>query len=211
MEAKKLQETIPPESFQVVIAEFNALKDEIKARTTGQLYCVTASIASVATVVGFVIKNPVVYAKFLPIVPWILTIFGIIWCDHDRSIARLGKYIKEEMEEKKIPRLTNNKQFALLNWETYCIKNKPRFNLGPARIEFLIPVLFFIFPSASSLIIYLLLMLTGIVSEPIWIHLLVISVCSIFVAILAGIWWDFSTLHRKNIKEIKKYMRTVEY
>ncbi len=88
-----------------ILAEYSLLREEISNRSKDQLVCVTGSVTAVSLLLVVIAASPGKYLGLLIVIPWILCIFGIIWCDHAHGLHLIAKYIREEIEQKKIPRL----------------------------------------------------------------------------------------------------------
>ena len=84
--------------IQWLITEYQEIRKEIERRSKEQFICITGSIVSLGSILVFISKNSSVYYPLLIIIPWILTIFGLIWTDHSHHIFLLGSYIRERIE-----------------------------------------------------------------------------------------------------------------
>ena len=72
-----------------IIAEYSSLREEISNRSKDQLVCVTGSVTAVSVLLGVIAANPGRYSGLLIVMPWILSVFGIIWCDHEIGRAHV--------------------------------------------------------------------------------------------------------------------------
>jgi hypothetical protein len=105
---------------QAIIAEYNSLRGEIAARSRDQLVCVTASLVGIGALFGTVAGNPEKFSGLLVVAPWILCIFGSIWCNHAHAVYLIAVYLREEIEQQKMPRLPGGTKFPpAISWETY--------------------------------------------------------------------------------------------
>ena len=103
----------------LIIAEYNTLRDEISARSNKELISITISISAVSAIIGVISINYIAgyNLSILLIIPWILSFFGYIWLDHSKSISFIGDFIYKEIENKKISTLFTDEKFNYLSWE----------------------------------------------------------------------------------------------
>lgn len=145
------EESTKGNRLKAVLSEYAKLRDEIDRRSRDQLYCVTVSVIAVGTIAGIVIRNPEDNHILLLVIPWILTVFGILWLDLANGISKLGRYIKHDMEEKKIRQLLGPGDW--LGWQKFI------FNATKKRrmfIEFFLPLFYFILPLIFVFVLFCL-------------------------------------------------------
>ena len=81
---------------QAALAEFNALRAEIVARTTSQGTLITLVVTAIGLVAGFVIKDEG-DVRLLLILPFLVAAAGIHSSAQDRTIALIGAYIRDRL------------------------------------------------------------------------------------------------------------------
>lgn len=145
---------------QAVLAEYKALRDEITARSRDQLICVTASLVAVGTLLSTVASDPRKFSGLLVVAPWLLAVFGILWCDHAYAIHLIAVYIREEIEQKTLSNLLGNAGQYYVGWETY-IQQKRDTSWFLGYINYVMPLLYFALPSVVVIIAYFLLRTSG--------------------------------------------------
>lgn len=129
--------------LEPVIAEYNALRQEISRRSTDQLVCITASLATVAALAVSITRDTDLFSALLLAVPWIFGVLGIIWCDHDHGIRIIGQYIREKIE--------GDKCKGMINWETYV--SSQHFPRSPTfgKMGSVLPWIYFVVPSVVAM------------------------------------------------------------
>jgi hypothetical protein len=132
--------------FQAILAEYNSLRTEIANRSRDQLVCVTGSLVTTGAVLSTVASDPASYTGLLVIAPWLLAVFGLLWCDHAHGIHFIAKYIREELEAKALPSLIGDRTF--LRWEIY-IHNQREDNKFLSFINVVLPLLYFALPALA--------------------------------------------------------------
>lgn len=173
---------------QWIIAEFQEIRKEITRRSNEQFICITGSIVALGSTLVFISKNPSTYYPLLIIVPWILTIFGFIWNDHSQHIFFLGSYIREKIE-KQINELIIYKE--KMGWQHYI--HEIRLDLEkeakkPSFIVWSLPLIFFILPSITCILAYIVMRFGEIVKLPVPIEIL-LFVMGVFFIIMLSISW----------------------
>src|SRR3954454_7012341 len=76
----------------VVLAQFNACRAEILARSSTQAAVVNLNITAISILAGYYFiyhANPLV----LLVIPVVAPMLGIIWADHAINIGNLGRFI----------------------------------------------------------------------------------------------------------------------
>ena len=137
------------EKLKVVLMEYQKHRDEIERRSKEQFLSVAVAIGSISTIIGLASRNSDNYFLFL-LIPWILSIFGIVWLDNAIGILKLNIHIKNEIENRKMKIIFGDNKEQLLNWET-SLHIKGRLSL----IELFIPLIFFILPSIAVIWIFI--------------------------------------------------------
>lgn len=132
--------------LQVILAEYTSLRAEIANRSRDQLVCVTGSLVTTGAVLSTVASNPKEYVGLLVIAPWLLAVFGLLWCDHAHGIHYIAKYIREKLEKEALPPLIGTRSAP--RWEVYIHEERHdhRF-LG--FINTVLPMLYFALPATS--------------------------------------------------------------
>jgi hypothetical protein len=145
----------------LIIAEYNTLRDEISARSNKELISITISISAVSAIIGVISINYIAgyNLSILLIIPWILSFFGYIWLDHSKSISFIGDFIYKEIENKKISTLFTDEKFNYLSWESSLQKEikdvrKKTLFFWISRKSTFVPLFYFIIPSIFSLIVF---------------------------------------------------------
>lgn len=109
---------------EAIIAEYTSLREEIAGRTRDQLVCVTASLVAIGALLSTVATDPIKFSGLLVVAPWILTVFGILWCDHAHAVHMIAAYLRDEIEQKKLRQLPGAADLPeTIGWETY-LQNK---------------------------------------------------------------------------------------
>ncbi len=169
LELNEKKERLLDVKIRAVIAEYNALRQEIGRRSTDQLICVTGSVTAVGALLSVIASNPPQYTGLLIVIPWVLSIFGIIWCDHAHGLHLVAQYIREEIEQTKLPNLfSEKKKLAMLStigWESR-LHDKRKKNNMLSVINPVLPIIYFFIPSCISIFGYFLLRFKGIASMP---------------------------------------------
>lgn len=151
--------------LQVIIAYHKILAEEIQRRSRNQMFCVTASIVAIGTLITIFLSQFPNYSFIIAGVPWILAAFGVIWLDHHFIITMIGRYLRED-EEKNIPQLLGAlpQEIKWLGWEVYLRKNLNEYfksmNKSQKNImDFVVffPVFYFIIPALFSCIYFIYL------------------------------------------------------
>lgn len=155
--------------MKAIIAEYNALRQEIGRRSTDQLICVTGSVTAVGALLSVIASNPPQFTGLLIVIPWVLSIFGIIWCDHAHGLHLVAQYIREEIEQTKLPSLFSEKKevtmLSTIGWESK-LHDKRNENHMLGVINPVLPIIYFFVPSCISIFGYFLLRFKGIASLP---------------------------------------------
>lgn len=159
-----------------VIAEFNALRAEISQRSTAQLACLTASLASG----GLAFTTLADGATTTILLPSILSpCFGLLWVDHASQIFNIAKYIKKDLalQHRTIP----------LKWEAFA----NRFSVSPGRVHELgLPsLLIFAVPAILSLALGIGLILPADEGGH-WYDALLLTVGLALTGIFMWSWWS---------------------
>jgi hypothetical protein len=98
----------------VVLAQFNACRAEIQARSSSQAAVVNLNITAISILAGFYFvnhANPLV----LVIIPLVSPMLGIIWTDHAINIGNLGRFIQHQL----MPLLDTTLKFGLPDYESF--------------------------------------------------------------------------------------------
>ncbi len=136
--------------MNAVLAEFNAIRAEILFRATSQATLIQINITAVATIVGFVFANQA-NPLILVIIPILSPVLGMLWLDHDASIAWLGNFIKMEIKVK----YNTISAFDYPDYQTYmdCASDSNvvtlNFNIAIVITFFVLPVAVLVFALAT--------------------------------------------------------------
>jgi hypothetical protein len=98
----------------VVLAQFNACRTEILARSSSQASVVNLNITAISILAGYYFvyhANPLV----LLVIPLVSPMLGIIWADHAINIGNLGRFIQHSL----MPLLSGTLQHDLPDYETF--------------------------------------------------------------------------------------------
>lgn len=96
----------------VVLAQFNACRAEILARSASQAAVVNLNITAISILAGYYFiyhANPLV----LLVIPVVSAMLGIIWADHAINIGNLGRFIQHGL----MPRLSKALNYGLPDYE----------------------------------------------------------------------------------------------
>ena len=174
-----------------IIAEYSSLREEISNRSKDQLVCVTGSVTAVSVLLGVIAANPGQYSGLLIVMPWILCVFGIIWCDHAHGLHLIAKYIREEIEQKKIPDLISEEMNAgslsTIGWESK-LHNERKDSSVLGLINPLLPIIYYFLPSVISLVGYYFLRFERVTNLPIVIEYYFISLAVTLLIALIYFW-----------------------
>lgn len=175
--------------IQWLMTEYQEVRKEIERRSKEQFICITGSIISLGSTLAFISKDPSIYSPLLIIIPWILTIFGFIWTDHSHHIFLLGTYIRENIESQMNQITTSQNK---IGWQHY-IQNKRQelknVSKKPSFIVWLLPLLYFILPSISCIIVYIFMRFGNIAKLPIPIEISLLVIGVIFIICLIISWF----------------------
>lgn len=83
-------------SDTVRLGEFSALRAEIQQRTSFQHALVTLNLTAVATITGFVAAQKA-SQQLLLILPVVSPALGLLWLDHNRTIAVIAAYVRDDL------------------------------------------------------------------------------------------------------------------
>jgi hypothetical protein len=143
--------TAPESKVQAITAEFTALKTEIHGRSRDQFLSISAALAAAGVILGVVANNPESFSRLLLVLPWILGITAVLWCDHHGGIRVIAKYIEEKIEKEKLPMVfreyPKRSTIEAESWFEEVRKLNPRLGI----IGHLLPWAFFFLPSILSL------------------------------------------------------------
>lgn len=178
---------------QAIIAEYTSLRDEIAGRTRDQLVCVTASLIAIGALLSTVATDPVKFTGLLVVAPWILAVFGILWCDHAHAIHLIAVYLRDEIEQKKLWLLPGGSNPPeTIGWETY-VQNKRQTSTFLGYINILLPLLYFALPSVVIGITYFFLRFDGGTALP---KVLEYSFVGLGVLLLAALLFSWRRAYR---------------
>lgn len=172
----------------VLLAQFNACRAEIQARSTTQATIINLNITAVAAIAGYYFgyhANPAV----LLVIPILSPMLGIIWADHAINIANIGRFIQRRL----MPDLSATLKQQVPDYEVLIRAFEQRLGWRFLLLTAPTVLLFAILPAAALLLAWLaapardlvfyLLAATG--------TLLVIGFGALSVLILTGsIWYD---------------------
>lgn len=154
-------------SIQIILLQYAKLREEIYGRSRDQLLCIINSLLASGGLCTAIALSKGKFNFLVLIIPWILTVFGILWCDHHKAIHYIGSYLKR-IENKEFTNLilSNNYFSNYVGWEqwfddlTRSQKEIPKKfkNIPKKSITFMyqiLPVFYFLVPSILSLCFYL--------------------------------------------------------
>ena len=166
-----------------LIAEYQELRKEIERRSKEQFLCVSGSIITLGSTLGFIAKSPLDYSPLLIVVPWILAIFGIMWVDHGHHIFILGSYAREKIESQINLIFHENN----MGWHTY-IQSFRDENRLPSFIMYLLPFLYFVLPSILFIFAYIIMRILKLTELPLHAEIPLIIIGIIFLIFLIIGW-----------------------
>lgn len=135
-----------PEAVTVQIAQFEAVREEIARRSNTQWTLFTFNLTLVGAIGGFFLETDK-ETSILLLLPLLCPSLGLLFIDHARHIARLGRFVKEELAPQisvlsGVPNLLQYESHV----QEYQQKKEPLFN-------FMIPMfLVFFGPAAAGLL-----------------------------------------------------------
>lgn len=96
---------IKSEAGEFKRTEFTALRAEIDRRSDAQLKLISLALTAFGTLAGvaFTVGNASAKNNLLLILPILSACTGLMWLDHDRSIHRIGDYIRHEVWPEDLP------------------------------------------------------------------------------------------------------------
>jgi len=131
------------DAIDILLAEFNALRAEIGARSAAQATMMQLAVTAFGALAGLTFTQ---YGdhRLLLLIPIISTILGLIWLDHAANISNIGDFIKNQL----MPALQKAAQMETLpDYETVVRKYERTpgafirvFGLPPFLIFVLMPV-----------------------------------------------------------------------
>gem|GEM_PF-2614753 len=176
-----------------ILSEYNSLRDEISARSRDQLVCVTASLLAVGALLSTVAADPARFSGLLVIAPWILAVFGILWCDHAHAVHLIAQYLRDELEQKKLPRILGVQTEAnTIGWETY-LQQKREASSFLGYVNIVLPLVYFALPSIAAIAAYFLLRFGGGAALP---RVLEYSFVGIGVLLLVAMYLSWRRAYR---------------
>ena len=173
---------------EAIIAEYTSLREEIAGRTRDQLVCVTASLVAIGALLSTVATDPVKFSGLLVVAPWILAVFGILWCDHAHAVHMIAVYLREEIEQRKLWQLPGAADPPeTIGWETY-LQNKRQTSRLLGSINVLLPMFYFGLPSIVVIIAYFFLRFRGETALPTVLEYSFIGLGAVLFAVLLFSW-----------------------
>jgi hypothetical protein len=83
-------------AVDVLLAEFNALRAEIVARTNSQAALVGVGLTALGVIVGFVVKDKA-NERLLLALPPLAVLVNLLWSIENRRVTLIGAYIREAL------------------------------------------------------------------------------------------------------------------
>jgi hypothetical protein len=83
-------------AVDVMVAEFNALRAEIVARTNSQAALVGVGLTALGVIVGFVVKDKA-NERLLLALPPLAALVNLLWSIENRRVTLIGAYIREAL------------------------------------------------------------------------------------------------------------------
>ncbi len=138
-------------SFEIWLTEFKALRNEIEYRTKAQYTLLTINIIGLSSIFSIAHSRYLYSFDLLMIIPWFSSIIGLLFLEHDFSIARIGCYITNIIAPKLKEICGDN---DVLSWEIW-VRNIPGKFKAPRRLAFYLSVpTIFLFPSFIVLLLF---------------------------------------------------------
>lgn len=147
-------------SVQILLAEYGSLKTEIHGRSRDQLSCITNSLLASGGLCTAIAISDAKLIFLVLIIPWILSVFGILWCDHHTTIHYIGAYLRR-LEKREFIHLLSSNKFSsnYIGWENWFDKQIRKKNKSHQESDIslsrILPIIYFCLPSFLSLIYYL--------------------------------------------------------
>ncbi len=146
--------------IDIVLEEYKTLRNEIQSRAQNQFLSISVSTIAVGALIGIFLQNTInnspgsfTWSYILLIITWVLTVFGTIWVDNVEAVIKIGMFIGEEIEKKKIPLLTEEKPEKLLTWQTSINEKYIKGDI-PYIINF-VALIYFILPSIIAIVAFI--------------------------------------------------------
>lgn len=179
-----------------LIAEYIELRKEIDRRSREQFFCLTGSMLAMSGVLGLIVKNPQSYASLLMVIPWLLSVFGVIWSDHANHIGKLGRYIRtsEQLINELSPHILTESGWHFFKDEIQHVN----------WIARLIPFLFFIAPSVAAIVAHIIIRLLGYSTIPLPLEVIFIAAAAILLSMLLIVWTRDLVTKMSREKEMKQ-------
>ena len=127
------------------------MRNEIEYRTKAQYTLLTINIIGLSSVLSIVYSQYLYSFELLMIIPWFSSISGLLFLEHDFSIARIGCYIMNIIAPKLREICGDN---DILSWETW-IRNIPGYIEISRKLAFYLSVpTIFLLPSFIVLLMF---------------------------------------------------------
>jgi hypothetical protein len=81
----------------VLLSQFDALREEIKTRSTAQTTLLTANITAIGVISGLAFSDRGAGAQILLVVPILSPMLGMLWIDHAINIGCIGVFLQTEV------------------------------------------------------------------------------------------------------------------
>lgn len=87
----------PEASDEARLNEFQALRKEIDRRSDAQDKLLALLVTASAAIIGLLIKNDGLEARFALVLATMAGALGVLWVDHARNIGMIGQYIRDDL------------------------------------------------------------------------------------------------------------------
>jgi hypothetical protein len=135
--------------LSVLLQEYNAVKEEQRARIGFRDNMIYVTLAAVGSVVSFSISKDGPNAALL-VVPWLGFILGWSYLVNDQKISAIGAYVREDFA-RRIGILTGSDE-SWFGWEIAHRRDRAR--VGRKMIQFIVDLLTFVGSGVGCVVLY---------------------------------------------------------
>jgi hypothetical protein len=186
------------ETVKVALAEFTALRDEIRRRSDAQQFVVNVNVTAVTAIAAVVLANISRSAgeddspdELLFLVPFLTTALAVVWTDHHHAIGRIGAYIRLQLAD--LLRDATGEE-EVMRWEEASAKRGNPYRLFVAHAGiFLLPAataLGFLRPSADD---------ATVLEGGLWLA------GAFAIAFQSSLWWGVLNLRAELGKTLRRW------
>ena len=138
--------------LSIYLQEYDKLKDEQIQRIGFRDALIYTTLGAFGALLSFVVTNNLNYHALL-VAPWICVILGWTYLVNDDKISAIGRYIREDLNNKISSIIDNeNQRSEMLSWETFHRSDDKR---KRRKIEqFIIDQITFVFSGLTALVYF---------------------------------------------------------